>query len=132
MALETYMEKAGSATFVKYFTLYEKNKTPAEIKEEMRKNDSFSENTMKSKISYGRRIFKENLEKKALESILKTERLEKATIAKAAKLLEKLNAAKGKPKEKAVLTKGKEKTKKETTRAGTGKKGPPGPKNSLK
>jgi hypothetical protein len=113
MALKTYLERAGSATFVKYFTLYEKNKTPTEVKEEMRKNDDFAENTMKSKITYGRRIFKERLEKKALEDIIKTARLEKATITKAVKLLEKLNAAKGK-----------EKPKKEITRAGAGKKRP--------
>jgi hypothetical protein len=109
--LETYLQRAGSETLVKYFALYEKNKTPTEIKEEMRKNDNFSENTMKSKISYGRRIFKERLEKKALEAIIKTARLEKTTISKAAKLLEKLNAEKAKPKEKPALAKGKEKTK---------------------
>jgi hypothetical protein len=124
MALDNYLEKAGSATFVKYFALYEKNKTPAEITEEMRKNDNFADNTMKSKISYGRRIFKEHLEKKALESIIKTARLEKATVTKAAKLLEKLKTVKDKPKEKATPAKGKEKPKKETTRAGTSKKRP--------
>jgi hypothetical protein len=122
--LESYLNRAGSETLIKYFTLYEKNKTAAEIKEEMRKNDNFAENTMKSKISYGRRIFRECLEKKALEAIIKTARLEKATIAKAAKLLEKLNVEKGKPKEKAALAKDKGKTKKETVRAGTGKKSP--------
>jgi hypothetical protein len=122
--LESYLNRAGSETLVKYFTLYEKNKTAAEIKEEMRKTDNFAENTMKSKISYGRRIFRERLEKKALEAIIKTARLEKATIAKAAKLLEKLNVEKAKPKGKAALAEGKGKTKKETVRAGTGKKSP--------
>jgi hypothetical protein len=115
--LETYLQRAGSETLVKYFTLYEKNKTPAEIKEEMRKNDNFAENTMKSKISYGRRIFRERLEKKALEAIIKTARVEKATIAKAAKLLGKLNVEKGKPKEKTALAKGKGKTKMGGTKA---------------
>jgi hypothetical protein len=115
MALETYLQKAGCTTFVQYFSLYEKNKTPAEIKEEMQKSDNFAENTMKSKISYGRRIFKEHLEKKALETIIKTERLDKATLTKAAKLLEKLKAVKDKPKEKIGLAKGKEQTKKPAT-----------------
>jgi hypothetical protein len=112
MALETYLQKAGSATFVKYFALYEKNKTPAELKEEMRKNDDFAESTMKSKISFGRRIFKEHLEKKALETIIKEAKLEKATLTKAAKLLEKFNAAKAKPSQKPKPAHGKEETKK--------------------
>jgi hypothetical protein len=35
MAFETYPQKAGSETFVKYLALYEKNKTPAEIRAEI-------------------------------------------------------------------------------------------------
>jgi Mn-dependent DtxR family transcriptional regulator len=83
----------------------------------MRKNDSFSENTMKSKISYGRRIFKKGLEKKALETIIKSERQEKATITKAAKLLEKMGTGKAKPSQKVPLPKGKEKAKKTVVKA---------------
>ncbi|MDR3302509.1 MAG: hypothetical protein LBT01_08320 [Spirochaetaceae bacterium] len=120
MELETYLLRAGKETLVKYFALYEKNVSPTEIKNEMRKNENFSENTMKSKISYGRRIFKEHLEKKALEAIIKTDRLEKATLTKAAKLLEKLKTVKAKPKDKAELAKGKGKIK----TAGTKPKAP--------
>jgi hypothetical protein len=96
MALETYLQKAGSETFIKYFTLFEKDKTPQEIKEEMRERDDFAETTMKSKISYGRRIFKEGLEKKALEAIIKAEKLDKATITKANKILQRLKTVKQK------------------------------------
>jgi hypothetical protein len=101
MELENYLQKVGSATFVKYFALFEPEVAPSEAKAAIRKNDDFTESTLNSKVSNARRIFKEGLEKKALESIIKDGKQDKAILTKAAKLLEKAKTTKKAPAKKA-------------------------------
>jgi hypothetical protein len=96
MELEKFLEKIGKTTFVKYFTLFEKNKWAFEIRNQMREIDNYAEDTLRTKAAFGRRIFKAHLEKKALESIIKSERLEKSVITKAKRILKRLNDKKQK------------------------------------
>ena len=75
-------------TFVKYYEKF-KNNTVQEIMHFMKLNENYSINSLRTKASTGKRIFRENLERVALEIISKSERVEIEIKEEAEKLLNK-------------------------------------------
>ena len=88
MSLEDLIKTIGMKTFVKYYEKFKGN-TVQEIIHFMKLNENYSINSLRTKASTGKRVFRENLEKKALEIISNSERVEIEIREEAEKLLNK-------------------------------------------
>jgi len=88
MTLEDLIKTIGMKTFVQYYDKY-KNNSVQEIIQYMKKHENYSINSIRTKASTGKRIFRENMEKSALEIISKSERVDEQIKNEAKKLLNK-------------------------------------------
>ena len=90
MTLEDLIRTIGMKTFVEYFDKL-KNDDLQDIIHYMKLHENYSINSVRTKTSTGKRIFREKLEKEALEIISKSERVDEKTRKEALKILEKAN-----------------------------------------
>jgi len=86
--LETLIKTIGMKTFVEYYDNF-KNNSLQEITHYMNLHENYAPNSIRTKVSVGKKIFKENMEIQALEIISKSERVEEQIREKALKLLNK-------------------------------------------
>jgi hypothetical protein len=86
MSLEDLIKTIGMKTFIKYYDKF-KNNSLQEIKNYMKLHENYGLNSIRTKASTGKKIFRENMEKQALEIISKSERVEYPTKKEAIKLL---------------------------------------------
>ena len=86
MPLENMIKTIGMKTFVEYFDKL-RNEPLRDIIEYMKQHEDYKINSIRAKASTGKRIFKMSMEKKALEIISKSERVDNQTKEKAVKLL---------------------------------------------
>jgi hypothetical protein len=89
MTIEDLLKTIGMKTFVQYYDKFKNNSTQ-EIIQYMKLHENYSINSIRTKASTGKRIFKENMERSALEIISKSERVEYQIKNEALILLKKL------------------------------------------
>jgi hypothetical protein len=87
-SLEDLIKTIGMKTFVQYYDKL-KNDLPTDIKQHMKLHKKYANNSINTKVSTGKRIFRENMEKQALEIISRSERVEEQIREGALKLLNK-------------------------------------------
>jgi len=86
MSLKDMIKTVGMKTFVEYYNKF-KNNSLKEIIEYMKSHENYKINSINTKASTGKMIFKYNMERQALEIISKSERVENIIKEKAIKLL---------------------------------------------
>jgi hypothetical protein len=84
--LETLIRTIGMKTFIEYYDKL-KNNSLREIINYMKSYENYAINSIRTKASTGKRIFRENMEKSALEIISKSERVEVQVREEALRLL---------------------------------------------
>jgi rRNA maturation endonuclease Nob1 len=86
--LKELVRTIGMATFVKYYSLFaNKDYSVSEIIQNMKLNENYKMTSIRTKSSMGKRIFKEHLEKDALEIISQSNIVDIKTKEEAIKLL---------------------------------------------
>jgi len=88
MSLEDLIRTIGMKTFIQYYDKF-KGIELKEIIDHMRLHENYRSSSIRTKASTGKRIFREKLEKQALEIISKSEKADKQTINGALELLKK-------------------------------------------
>jgi len=86
MSLDGLISTIGMKAFVKYYDIL-KNNTMQDIIHHMKLNENYTLNTLRTKASIGKKIFRDNLELKALQIISKSDRVDDATKKDAQRLL---------------------------------------------
>jgi len=84
--LEEIIRTIGMKTFVQYYHKL-KNDKPKEIIQYMKLHEKYEINSIRNKVSTGKRIFRENLEIQALEIISKAEKVEHQIREEALKII---------------------------------------------
>ena len=87
ISIEVLLKKIGMKTFVEYYNEL-KNVSSQEVKQCMELRDNFTNHSRDTKVSTGKKIFRENLNIQALEIISKSNRVDEKTKKDALKLLE--------------------------------------------
>ena len=85
IGLADYLKIIGKKTFVQYYKNFQNDSTQ-ETKQLMASQEKYTKNSIDTKVSIGKKIFKEKMEKQALEIIL-TSRADEQTKVDALKLL---------------------------------------------
>jgi hypothetical protein len=86
--VEKMIKTIGMATFVKYYEYFSSdNYSVGEIKQKMKTDEKYTENSRNTKASMGKRIFKENLEQEALKLIAQSDNVDNETKGDAKKYL---------------------------------------------
>ena len=88
LQLEVLIKAIGMKTFIEYYDNF-KNDSPQEITHYINLHENYALNSIRTKVSGGKKIFKENMEMQALEIISKSERVEEQIREKALILLNK-------------------------------------------
>jgi hypothetical protein len=87
--LKELIRTIGMSTFVKYYKLFANNNySVSDIIQNMKSNENYKTNSLKTKSSVGKRIFKEKLEKEALKIISNSNVIDNNIKEEAKKLLE--------------------------------------------
>jgi len=88
--LEELLRTIGKSTFVKYYKQL-KNKSLQEVKHLMKISENYATNSLNTKTSVGKKIFREGLERKALKIIIESKNVNDQTRIKAHELLSEDN-----------------------------------------